>query len=615
MPVSSEEPFAEWDDERYSVDIERFDEQHKRLFGLLNDLHTAMDEGHSDEKVGDILRELERYTEYHFGDEEEFMQDCGYAMDCADCFYNHRDMHEKFADRVSELREKHENGEYITMEVLTFVRDWLDSHIAASDVDQNYSDYYREEVDDYEYNPGQLNANRRDVGQTDSEDRQAERTATEADVTVEGPIHEGDDLTVPEGPMAAWFESLAETRGDRTAALVREGETYEERTFAELYERARAVAGGLLSEGFKPGDRIAIVAENRYDWMVVDVACQLAGLVSVPIYPSFESQQTVELLEEAAVDGLVSEVETAVEVEEAAGSVVQIADLPTEEPRALPGFEAGVDDVATIVFDVGTTGEEGGCALTHRNLLSATASLAEALPLDPGATGTCFLPLAHVYQRVSTYYLWASGGAVAVMDPDGLPDQFEAVRPDVLVGTPKAYQELYGALHDRISDLGWMKRKLAGRVSTYGRGIVDGSGTPLKYKAAQRVVFGPLRETFGLDQVSYALSGVGSLDDHLVNFFRGFGIPVCELYGPVETAGVGALNPVDSFEPGTVGRPMPGTAFARSEAGEILIRGPNVMDGYLDEDATAYALRDDWYVTGQSGEFDGNGYLRLGSSV
>ncbi|MFW5978144.1 MAG: bacteriohemerythrin [Halohasta sp.] len=142
----------QWDDNRYSTNIDRFDEQHQRLFELLNELHEAMEEGRAEEELGDTLRELERYTEYHFGDEEEFMQDCGYAQDCSECFHNHQEMHENFAAKVSELREQHENGEYITMDVLQFARDWLDAHIAGGDQDQDYGDYYQQEATDYEFN-------------------------------------------------------------------------------------------------------------------------------------------------------------------------------------------------------------------------------------------------------------------------------------------------------------------------------------------------------------------------------------------------------------------------------------------------------------------------------
>lgn len=141
----------EWDEKRHSTGIETIDEQHKRLFDLLNDLHAAMAEGQAEAELGETLRELERYTEYHFGDEEAMMRDCGYAQDCSACFHDHREMHESFASEVTELRQRHEDGEYITMDVLEFARDWLDSHIAGDDQDQSYGEYVRQELDSYQF--------------------------------------------------------------------------------------------------------------------------------------------------------------------------------------------------------------------------------------------------------------------------------------------------------------------------------------------------------------------------------------------------------------------------------------------------------------------------------
>lgn len=141
----------EWDDERHSTSVQTVDDQHKRLFELLNDLHMAMEEGRAEEEIGDVLRDLEEYTEYHFTDEEGMMRDCGYSDVCNACFDDHRSAHEEFATRVSQLRERHENGEFITMDVLQFARDWLDSHIAGEEMDQDYGDYVRRELDGYTY--------------------------------------------------------------------------------------------------------------------------------------------------------------------------------------------------------------------------------------------------------------------------------------------------------------------------------------------------------------------------------------------------------------------------------------------------------------------------------
>lgn len=141
----------EWDGERHSTGVQTVDDQHKRLFELLNDLHTAMEEGRGEEEVGAVLRELEEYTEYHFTDEEGMMRDCGYADECNACFDDHKEAHQEFVSQVSQLRERHEDGEFITMDVLQFARDWLDSHIAGNKQDQNYAEYIWREYNSYSY--------------------------------------------------------------------------------------------------------------------------------------------------------------------------------------------------------------------------------------------------------------------------------------------------------------------------------------------------------------------------------------------------------------------------------------------------------------------------------
>jgi len=602
MQTDGEAGFAEWDDERYSTQIERFDRQHRRLFGLLNDLHTAMEEGHSEEEVGDILRELERYTEYHFGDEEEFMQDCGYAIDCANCFYDHREMHREFAEKVSELRERHENGDYVTMEVLLFARDWLDSHIAAVDEDQNYGEYFREEVDeDYEYSPGNLRSDRDAGAESDAEPDRP--TDGDFEVEVAGRVQTGDTLSVPQGSVGSWFGELADRYGDRPAAVVHTRDGFVERSFTDLYERARAVAAGLLETGVRSGDRVAVCANSRYEWSVVDLACHLLGVVSVPVYPSFDADQQRRIVEQTGPELAVSDGSLDGAAEDAVGTAVPLEKLPTAGVAGLPDPDPA--DVATVVFDVTGPGDRGGCALTHRNLLAAATALQAGLPLGPGATGTCFLPLAHIYQRVATYYLWAGGNAVAYVNGTDPVGELRSVRPDVVVGVPQLYQQLYGALQDRIGELGWMKRKAAGSVAGYGEAMVEGERTGLQYAAAERLAYRPLREEFGLDELDYALSGVERVDEHLLHFFRGLGVPVCDVYGAVETTGVGALNHADSFDREAVGDPMSGTELAVSQDGEVLVRGPTVMARYTgDEVATRRAVRDGWYHTGDDGRSD-----------
>ncbi|MFC7057130.1 bacteriohemerythrin [Halovenus salina] len=532
MSSGTEGKFIEWDDERYSTDIDRFDEQHQQLFGLLNELHVAMNRGESDDEIRRILVELERYTEYHFGDEEEFMQDCGFSMDCADCFYNHKEKHAEFAEKVTELRKKHQAGEYITMEVLMFVRDWLDSHIAGLNQDQNYSDYYEEEIpDDYEYSPGKLKKDR-EVEAAHPEALQEDASMRSDDVSLATDIYGGESVSIPDGPMASWFEITTKSHSDRTAVQLPNQEETDAQSFGQFRERAREVAAGLLEQGLGPGDRVGIYAEPSYKWSVVDMACHLAGLVSVPVSTLYSEGRALHVIDDAGVDLLIAEPKLPVVLERRVDGVIPIENLPSAEPDNLPGFDRKESNVATIVYKLGTEKHPRGCALTNRNLLAAVQMLSERLPLAAGSVGTCFLPMAHIYQRVLAYYLWHARGSVAYMNPDVLDEQLPAVRPDVMAGVPQAYNRLYEDICDRMAELSGTKKLFAndGDVPrAYGKQMRAGKsasvGLSLKQRMAERTVFPSIREEFGLDELDYALTGTNSIDDDVIHFFWGWGSP------------------------------------------------------------------------------------------
>ncbi|WP_302083330.1 bacteriohemerythrin [Salinibaculum rarum] len=614
--MAPESKLIEWDDDRYSTNIERFDDQHQYLFNLLNELYQAIDNGDPEDEAGDVLRELERYTEYHFGDEEEFMQDCGYSMDCADCFYNHREMHEEFVEKVTDLRERHEQGEHIEMEVLEFVRDWLDSHIAGNDQDQKYSEYYQEEIsDDYEYTPGKLHDSR-EVEAAHPEALQDEETIEDYDVSIGSDIQAGESISFQDEPLAAWFERVWLHHADRTAAMTPDDDT-EPVLFGEFRDRARSVAAGLLNSGLEPGDRVGIYADPEFDWSVVDAACHLAGLISVPVSNLFNNDRALHIIDDAGVDVLVAERMVPVSVEQGVETVLQIDDLPTGERENFPGFDRDEDDVATIVYKIGTDKHPRGCALTHRNLLAAINMLSDRLPVTPGGTGTCFLPLGLMYQRVCTYYLWANGNAVAYMDIDDFEDHLQEVRPSVLVGVPQAYERLREELQDRMSGMNGAKKFIAVDVAKeYGAVMRDDRSASrrlsMKHSMAERTVFASLREKTGLDNITHALTSTESIESETLNFFWGLNVPLTEVYESTELTGLATLTAPDDYRAEVVGHPFPGTEVALAEDGEVIVRGPSVMDGYWnDKEATAYAIRDGWYHTGDIGEFTDDGALRI----
>lgn len=135
-------PLMEWDDDRFATGVAEMDEQHQNLFSLVNDLHEAMSEGKADDEVGRILGELQEYAEYHFADEEGFMKDCGYSHDCSECFFDHKGAHREFEAEVNELVEQHEAGQPVTFDTMNFIKNWLTGHIAGTNQDQDYGEYY-----------------------------------------------------------------------------------------------------------------------------------------------------------------------------------------------------------------------------------------------------------------------------------------------------------------------------------------------------------------------------------------------------------------------------------------------------------------------------------------
>lgn len=453
-----------------------------------------------------------------------------------------------------------------------------------------------------------------------SQSTQEGETDTDVSDVVDSEIHRGGSLDVPEGPMAAWLEDRFEQYQEYPGALVRDGDSYIEYSFEEVFEHGKRVAGGLLDQGLEPGDRVGLRAGSRYEWSIVDVATHLAGLVLVPVYPAFSADQATHVLEDAGIELLVTEAEYPDALDKTVPTVIPIDELPESEPDELPGFEADVEDVATIIYTSGTTGLPKGCTITHRNLLAATAMVEQRIPLETGSTGTCFLPLSHIYQRVANYYMWETGSAPAYMSVDDLKEELNMVEPELLVTVPRVYRRVYAGIQDEVSQMSGLKRSLvewADDVArSYGEGLSEGNsvstGLGIKHNIADTLVLSTFREELGLTNVEYALTGAASIDGDLLHFFWGMGIPLVEVYGSTEVTGPSTLNKPDSFRAGTVGYPMDGSEVALARDDEVLYRGPNVMEGYWEnEDATAEAITDGWYHTGDIGEFDADGFLKI----
>jgi long-chain acyl-CoA synthetase len=421
----------------------------------------------------------------------------------------------------------------------------------------------------------------------------------------------------------------------------------------EVFERIRDLALGFSALGTGVGDRVALVSESRPEWLFVDMAVLAAGGVLVPIYPTLSAAQIRYILEDSGARIVVVSSKLQLEkVQEirhqlpALEAVVTIdAALPTGSPsvftldavaergHARMTGEWGVgrefrdasrrvtpDDLATIVYTSGTTGEPKGVMLTHGNLTANLFAGAKALDVRQDDVALSFLPLSHAFERMVAYIYLLCGVTVAFAESfETIGRDIAAVKPTVVTGVPRVYEKL----HDRIVEKGQAGSVLKSAVFRWAIGVGRARGeailrgralsplTSIQASLADRLVFAKIREGLG-GRLRYFVSGSAPLSGSIAEFFHGIGLPVIEGYGLTETAPILTVNPPEAPRVGTVGKPIQGVELRIATDGEILARGANVMKGYYRKpDATAAVLKDGWFHTGDIGTIDTNGYLTI----
>lgn len=435
----------------------------------------------------------------------------------------------------------------------------------------------------------------------------------------DGDIRRGTTISIPDDALGPWIAARSDQYGERPAAYRHLGPgNHEVVTYDEFFEDACAVAGGLRDLGLGAGDRIGIESETRYEWSVLDVATLLTGMVLVPVYPSFSPSQSAYVIDDAGIDVLVTQKpDVADAVADVTEEVIDVSSLPEGDFDTDTIVDADPESIATIIYTSGTTGDPKGVELTHRNVVGEMELLNETVPnFDPGKRGTCFLPLSHIYQRVFNYHMWNNGHSAVYMTPDTLLEDLQATEPHILGTVPRVYRRMYDGLTEQVAEMGSPKAQLVswaiGVAREYGGAIEEGGPGPspglrARHAIAERLVYGTLREEFGLTNVEFAITGAASLDAGLLRFFWGLGVPLLEVYGATETTGGVTFNQMESFKPGTVGKPLPNTEVKLAQDGEVLVRGPTIMRGYWNKpDATADSLTDDWYHTGDVGRWNGD---------
>jgi long-chain acyl-CoA synthetase len=419
-------------------------------------------------------------------------------------------------------------------------------------------------------------------------------------------------------------------------------------------ERARtdveSLALALRELGIAPGDRVALVSENRYEWAVTDLAVVGMGAVLVPIYPTLTAEQCRYILADAEVKVAVASslaqldklrsataglahVRHRVVMEPAPpvqGEEHSFADLLARgqalraaEPGAFAALAAEVrpDTLATLIYTSGTTGEPKGAMLTHGNIAANVEACLRVVDLSPADTSLSFLPLCHIFERMGGHYAMLRGGVsiAYAQNLESVAADAQVVRPTVMTGVPRFYEKVYARVMENAATQPPLRRAIfhwGMRVSTeVVRRRFRGEPVPallaLQARIADRLVGAKVRARVG-GRLRFCISGGAPLGPKVMEFFYAIGIPVLEGYGLTETSPVITLNPPGRARPGSVGPAVPGVEVRIGDEGEILTRGPHVMQGYFRNDAaTAACLRDGWFHTGDVGHLDADGFLHI----
>jgi long-chain acyl-CoA synthetase len=443
----------------------------------------------------------------------------------------------------------------------------------------------------------------------------------------------------PEENLTDMVWANAERFGNAVSFRRQVDGTWVDITARDFAAQVMAVAKGLVAAGMELGDRVGLVCKTRYEWSLLDFAIWAAGGVVVPIYETSSADQIEWILSDsgakavfveasshrALVDevvGKLPELRHVWQIEGAAAAVDELtalgAEITDEQVHERRG-QVKADQTATLVYTSGTTGRPKGCTLTHRNLLSEVRSALSRFPeiLTAGNSLLLFLPLAHILARalaLACVYSRATVGHTA--DVKNLVEDLGQFRPTFVVAVPRVFEKVYNGAKQKAHAGGKGKIFDAAEATAVAySGALDnggpGLGLRIKHAVFDKLVFSKLRGALGGRAIA-AVSGGAPLGDRLSHFFRGAGIPVYEGYGLTETSAAACVTFRGQEKVGTVGLPVPGTSVRIAEDGEILIKGDIVFTGYWNnEAATKEALEDGWFHTGDIGELDSDGFLKI----
>lgn len=453
----------------------------------------------------------------------------------------------------------------------------------------------------------------------------------------------------PRGTINALFFNAVEQFNRTDALSTKVRGVWESMSHQTIVQRVRHTALGLAELGIVAQDKVAILSENRPEWLIADYACLCSAITDVPIYPTLPADQLPYLLNDSGARAIfVSTAEQAKKVASIRGDApalqfiigfgattddgcdLTLADIEAKGAAVDSAERAAAfkrdalavtpEQLVTLIYTSGTTGSPKGVMLTQDNLYSNVIATKSSLQVSTSDLALSFLPLSHIFERCGDYFLFAHGVRIAYAESiDTVPVNMSEVKPTMMMSVPRLYEKIYarvvenaiagGAVKQRIffwaKNVGerWADEKLAGREPA---GLLA-----IQYGLAQKLVFSKLKERTG-GNLRFFVSGGAPLSPEIAKFFYSAGLIILEGYGLTETSPVISTNTFEHYRLGSVGRPIPGVEVMIAEDGEILSRGPHIMRGYYNQpDATNEAIDSEgWFHTGDIGELV-NGFLRI----
>ncbi|MFH2090951.1 MAG: long-chain fatty acid--CoA ligase [Pseudomonadota bacterium] len=437
------------------------------------------------------------------------------------------------------------------------------------------------------------------------------------------------------------------TYNTQTALRFKDNNQWKSLSYAQFWDQIQSLAAAMVSSGVQKGDNIGIYSANRYEWAITDFACILVGAVSVPIYATNTREQARFIIQDAGIklifvgdlfqyDNVYSIVsdklpltivsyDPNIKIDPAIAhyfsDFLKTPSLPDVQ-RILDQRQKEIkkDDTTTIIYTSGTTGNPKGVMLTHGNLFHQMDSVDANFTITRNDSSLCFLPLSHVYERMWSYCVYFKGASHTYLsDPKKVIETLQELKPTAMVSVPRLYEKIYSAVMNKQENASFVKKMLFKNAIKTGDTYYNrlkhkdpiSLSLKLKHKLFDRLVLSKIRDVVGGDKNFFSAGGA-PLEQSIEEFFFACGLLVCQGYGLTETSPMISYNTPANFKFGTVGKPVPNCEVRIAPDGEVQVKGPQVMKGYYNNpEKTAEDIVDGWFKTGDIGEFDPDGYLKI----